>query len=124
MIIPLVAKSRRRFITIPRAERAEAAASFVAADAKTVEPLVGTSANIYLPAFPGCFVGTVVGGRSLTAQTYIYGRMRIADQARWPKAPTADATVALALWGRTGGVRSQALQTSAQVAGVQDNGRC
>jgi hypothetical protein len=47
-----------------RAAAFEAALAFAAADAKTVEPLISTATSIFLPAGPGCFVGTVISSQT------------------------------------------------------------
>jgi hypothetical protein len=42
-----------------RSAALEAALAFAAADAKTVEPLIGTDSSIYLPTGAGSFIGLV-----------------------------------------------------------------
>jgi hypothetical protein len=85
----------------------EAALAFAAADAAAIKPLVGTGASIYLPAGPGAFTGSVIGGRTADGgKSFIYARCRTFLPASWmrpdqvplPRAKDAKSTVALALW--------------------------
>jgi hypothetical protein len=49
----------------------------LAADAKVVEPLVGSGESIYLPAGPGVFVSNVIGCRTIGGgKTCIYATAR------------------------------------------------
>lgn len=84
----------------------EAALAFAAADAKVVEPLIGTGTTVYLPAGPGCFVGTIIGGTTAEGRVYIYCRCRTylaaaflrPEQVPLPRALDAVDTVAIRLW--------------------------
>jgi sarcosine oxidase gamma subunit len=89
-----------------RAAAQQAALAFVAADAKVVTPLIGTSTSIYLPARSGAFAATVIGGVTTTGKAKIYARCRTfvhsswlnADQQFLPRAVDVEQTVALDLW--------------------------
>jgi hypothetical protein len=89
-----------------RAAAQQAALAFVAADAKVVTPLIGTSTSIYLPTGSGCFAATVIGGMTQTGKAKIYARCRTfvpatwlnADQQFLPRAADVQQTVALDLW--------------------------
>jgi hypothetical protein len=90
-----------------RAAAQQAALAFVAADAKVVTPLIGTSTSIYLPAGSGAFAATLIGGMTTqTRKTRIYARCRTfvpsswlnSDQQFLPPAADVEATVATALW--------------------------
>jgi hypothetical protein len=55
----------------------QAALAFVAADAKVITPLIGTSTSIYLPGRSGAFAATVIGGLTQkTGKAKIYARCR------------------------------------------------
>jgi hypothetical protein len=79
------------------------ALAFAAADAKTVEPLIGTTTSIFLPAGPGCFVGTVISGQTASERKYIYPRLRTflpanrlkRGQTLLPRTIDAEGTVAI-----------------------------
>ena len=85
----------------------EAGTAFAAADAETVEPLVGEPKTVYLPASDGCFVGNVIGGKTADgAKTFIYARCRTwvastrlgPDQVPLPRAIVPDTTVMCKIW--------------------------
>lgn len=90
-----------------RAALFEAGLAFLAADAETVVPLVGTERSIYLPAASGAFAATVIGAKTPNGQrhfiyarthTYLSAAMLKPDQVMLPRAASAEGTVALALW--------------------------
>jgi hypothetical protein len=39
-----------------------------------VQPLIGATDSVYLPAGVGVFAGNVIGGRTVSGKTRIYGR--------------------------------------------------
>ena len=81
--------------------------AFAAADAKTVEPLIGTTTSIFLPAGAGCFLATVIGGQTLSGRPCIYARCGTWLPHAWlranpmplPRASNPEETVALQIWG-------------------------
>jgi hypothetical protein len=44
----------------------------VAADASAVQPLIGATDSVYLPAGVGVFAGNVIGGRTVSGKACIY----------------------------------------------------
>jgi hypothetical protein len=90
-----------------RAALFEAGLAFLAAEADTLVPLVGTETSIYLPAASGAFAATAVGAKTTDGQrhytyarahTYLTAAMLRADQTLLPRATSAGNTVALGLW--------------------------
>jgi hypothetical protein len=90
-----------------RAVLFEAGLAFLAADAETVVPFVGTDASVYLPTGDGAFAASVVGAKTTDGQRhFIYARagtwlseaMLKPDQIPLPRTASAERTVALALW--------------------------
>ena len=82
--------------------------AFAAADAKTVEPLIGTTTSIFLPAGAGCFLATVIGGQTLSGRPCIYARCGTWLPHAWLRAnqmPLSRASnpeedrMALQIWG-------------------------
>jgi hypothetical protein len=90
-----------------RAAAQEAATAFAAADATVVEPIVGESDTIYLPAGPGAFVGNVIGGKTADgAKEFVYFRAKTwipahrlrPDQVPLPRATDPANTVMIRIW--------------------------